>query len=276
MDRRFAGGMMLVLIVVAVLCAPGVLGRSLQGQAAPAVHVDPRPTPGDCIAPLETPEQLNSVFDVVPAVPCTQPHSAEVLSVGTLDASQFHGRPTVSDADFVSGTLSQQCDQLAGHFLGWGTRTALPRIPVSFFTRLTVPDDLQWKLGQRWYSCELMPGVLDFPISYNGTAKDASTGTPPGAFANCSDGPGELAVSCDRPHHAEQLTRSFGQTSPTTDNCVQLVGKVIGTADPTFRGQLAVLARSDGNANGCWVTTTSSRSLTATLINHGTGPLPYS
>jgi hypothetical protein len=49
---------------------------------------------------------------------------------------------------------------------------------------------------------------------------------------------------------------------------------VIGTPDPTFGGQLAVLARSDSGVTSCWVTTTSSRSLTATLINHGAGPLP--
>ena len=275
MDRRFAGGTIMVLILVAIMCAPGVVGRSIIGAPAPAVHVNPRPVPGDCLGPLETPAQLNSVFDVVPTVPCTQPHSAEVLAVGRLDSRTWPKRPSVSDAAFTSGALSQQCDQLAGRFLGWGTKSAVPRIQVSFFTRLTVPADLEWQLGQRWYSCEVLPGVLDFPISYDGSARNASVGTPPGAFANCSEGPGQLPVSCDRPHHAELLTRSYRSAAPTTAACRQLVGKVIGTSDPTFGGQLAVLARADGGVSSCWVTTTSSQSLVATLINHGSGPLPF-
>jgi hypothetical protein len=273
-DRRFAGGTVMVLILVAILCVPAVVGRSVWGSAAPAVHVDSRPEPGNCLAPLQTPDQLNSVFDVVPPVPCSTPHSAEVLAVGTLDPRTWPNRPKVGDAAFTGGALSQRCDQLAGRFLGWGVKNALPRINVSFFTRLTVPGDVEWKLGQRWYSCELMPGVLDFPISYRGTARNASTGTPPGAFANCSEGPGELAVSCDRPHHAELLTRSYSRVAPTADYCRRLVSSVIGTADPTFGGQLALLARGDSGVSSCWVTTTSSRSLTETLINHGPGPLP--
>ena len=276
MDRRFVGGTVMVLILVAVLCAPGIAGHRVTGSAVAAVHVDARPEPGDCIAPLQTPAQLNSVFDVVPAVPCSAPHSAEVLAVGNLDEHAWPKRPAIGDTSFTSGTLSRQCDQLAGRFLGWGAKNSLARINVSFFTRLTVPGDVEWKLGQRWYSCELMPGVLDFPISYSGTARNASTGTPPGAFANCSDGPGELAVSCDRPHHAELLTRSYSRVPPTTDYCRRLVGTVVRSADPTFAGQLAVLARGEGGVASCWVTTTSSRSLTATLINHGSGPLPLS
>ncbi len=267
---------MLVLILLAIMCAPGIAGRSIIGDPAPSVHVNPPPVPGDCLAPLETPDQLNSVFDVVPTVPCTQAHSAEVLAVGTLDPKVWSARPTIGDASFTSGPLSQQCDALAGHFLGWGTKSALPRIQVSFFTRLTVPADLEWNLGQRWYSCEVLPGLLDFPISYQGTARNASTGTPPGAFADCSDGPEQLALSCDRPHHSELLTRSFGSGPATTATCRHLVGEVIGTPDPTFGGQLAVLARVSGGVFTCWVTTTSSQSLTATLINHGPGPLPLS
>jgi hypothetical protein len=280
MDRRFVGIVMMSVILVAVLCVPGLLGRNLGGSATPAVHVDAPLRVGDCLAPLDTPEQLNSVVDLVPTVPCSQSHSAEVLAVGRLDRTT---RPTVSDPTFTTGSLSQQCDQLAGRFLGWGTKTALPRIQVSFFTRLTVPGALEWQLGQRWYSCELMPGLLDYPISYRGTAADASFRTPPGAFANCSDGPGTSAVSCDRPHHAEQLTRTYRRAATAAvaansatgadTTCIHLAGQVIGTVDPTFGGQLAVLTRAQGGASECWVTTTSNLSLTSTLINHGSGRL---
>ncbi|MET3803708.1 hypothetical protein ABIB25_000694 [Nakamurella sp. UYEF19] len=275
MTRRRVGGALFVLILVVVLCVPGIIGRSLAGAASPAVHVDPRPRVGDCLAPLDTPDQLNSVLDAVPIVACSQAHSAEILAVGSLDHKIWPKRPTVMDGTFTGGALSSRCDQLAGQFLAWGQRTALPRIPVSFFTRLTVPNDLQWKLGQRWWACELMPSLLDYPISYQGTARDASIATPPSAFAICSDGPGELRTPCDRPHHAEQLTRSYGNGADV-NLCPQLVGAVIGTSDPTFKGQLAVLARTDSSTVGCWITTTSSRKLTATLINHGSAPLPLS
>ncbi len=275
MDRRCAGGLLMAVILVAVLCVPGILGRSLPGRAVPGVHVDPRPQVGDCLGPLATPDQLNSVVDLVPHVPCGEPHSAEVLAVGTLDPKTWPKRPTVTDATFTGGPLSQHCDQVAGRFLGWGSRTAIPRIQVSFFTRVTVPGDIEWQLGQRWYSCELMPGLLDYPISYTGTARDASIGTPPGAFASCAVEPDELPVSCDRPHHAELLTRSFGQRWATTADCVRLTGEVMQTPDPTFGGQLAVISRTQGSGFACWVTTTSTRSLVATLINHGAGPLPF-
>lgn len=276
-DRRNVGIVLLSLILVAVLCVPGLLGRNLGGSAAPAVHVHAALQVGECLAPLDTPDQLNTVVDLVPTVPCSEPHSAEVLAVGRIDQKT---RPTVADQSFTTGPLSQQCDQLAARFLGWGRKDALPRIQVSFFTRLTVPGELEWRLGQRWYGCELLPGVLDYPISYRGTALDASFRTPPGAFANCSDGPGDLAVSCDQPHHAEELTRTYrsvaarGSAAATNAVCEQLAGQVIGTTDPTFGGQLAVLTRMQGGASECWMTTTSSLSLVATLINHGSAPLP--
>lgn len=275
MTRHTAGLAVFVLILLSVLCVPGIIGRSVGGDAAPAVHVDPRPAVGNCLAPLTSPDQLNSVLDVVPIVACSEAHSAEILAVGALDHKIWPKRPTVMDPTFTGGALSSKCDQLAGRFLAWGERTELPRIPVSFFTRLTVPNDLQWQLGQRWWACELMPSLLDYPISYMGTARNASIATPPSAFAVCSNGPGELRTPCDRPHHAEQLTRSYGNGADVS-LCPQLVGAVIGTSDPTFKGQLAILARTDSGAIGCWVATTSSLELTATLINHGSAPLPLS
>lgn len=275
MDRRFVGSVLMTMMLVFVVTVPGMIGRYVTGQAAPGVTVKAVPRAGDCLAPLTSPEQLNVILDLVPVVPCSHAHSAEVLAVGHLDHKTFPARPTVADGAFTRGALSQQCDQLAAKFLGWGNRSAPSRIQVSFFTRLTIPGDLEWRLGQRWYACQLLPGVLDFPISYSGTARGASFRTPPGAFAKCSDGPDLLAVSCDRPHHAEQLTRTYGSAPASgADDCHELVSRVIGTPDPTFGGQLAILARVESGANGCWVTTTSSRSLTATLINHGNRPLP--
>jgi hypothetical protein len=280
-DRRFIGCVLVTIMLVCALTVPGMIGRNVTGDGAPTVHPRAIPKVGQCLAPLDMPDQLNTVFDSVPIVPCSQPHSAEILAVGVLPHKTYPVRPTIADAGFTSGELSQQCDRLAAKFLGWGNKSAPARIQVSFFSRLTVPGDLEWHLGQRWYACEVMPGVLDYPISYSGSARGASFRTPPGAFANCSDGPGLLAVSCDRPHHAEQLTRTYhsrntSSATSTAEECKQLVSRIIGTADPTFGGQLAVLARVEGGANGCWVITTGTRSLTATLINHGSGPLPLS
>ncbi|SDO26705.1 Septum formation [Nakamurella panacisegetis] len=274
MDKRFVGAVLIALMAVAVITVPGVLGRRLTGSAAPALHVNPPLEIGNCLGPLNTPQELNTIVDVVPVVACTRAHSAEVIAVGRIDPVDYPVRPTVADAAFTSGPLSEQCDQAAAKFLGWGTKNTVPRIQVSFFTRLTIPGELEWRLGQRWYACELMPGVLDYPISYDGTAQNASFRTPPDAFANCADGPGETRISCREPHHAEQLTSSYGKSAGGDGNCRALVAKVIGTSDPTFNGQLAVLSRVQGGASQCWVTTTSSRYLTATLINHGSRPLP--
>ena len=264
----------MTVLLVAVLCAPGIAGRTTAGVPHPAVHIPPRPVPGDCIGPLHTPEELNSPVDLVPVVPCSQPHSAEILSVQTLDPQLFPRRPGPADPVLTQGSLGQQCDQLAAAFLGWGTKNSDSRLTVGFFTKVTVPGDVAWSLGHRWATCESLPQALDLPISYQGTARNADHTTPPAAFAACADEPGELIMSCERPHHAEQLTLSF-QTPPlTATECLPLVGAVIGTADPTFGGALAVLSRVRGGASACWVVTTSSRVLTTTLINHGAGSLP--
>ncbi len=276
MDRRTIGIVLVACLLVAVVAVRGAAGRTVSGQPFGSVSPSPRPTAGSCLAPLKSMDQVNTVIDVVPVVPCSQPHSAEILSVATLDPAVWRTRPDVNDARFTGGTLAHACDQLAGRFVGWGARARSGRISVRFFTRLTVPGDLEWQLGQRWYSCELMPGVFDFPLSYVGSARNASIGTPPGAFANCAPEVGAEVVSCDRPHHAEQLTISFGYSQPSPAACRAMVAKVINTPDPTFGGRLSVLVRSSGGSSACWVTTIAGRSLTATLINHGPGPLALS
>jgi hypothetical protein len=273
-NRRASAALLAALVLGVLLGVPAVTGHTVVGQAVPAVKLSPRPQPGQCLAPLQTPAQLNTVVDVVPVVACSAPHSAEFLTVRTLDPADWPKRPDVTDAKFTNGALSQACNQLAGQYLGWGTRSALHRISVSFFTRLTVSDELQWSAGQRWYACELMPGLLDFPISWTGTARNANNGTPPGAFAKCADEPAATAVQCDRPHHAEQLTQTFGGQALDAQACTVLAGKVIGTTDPTFGNRLAVVARNVNGGTACWVITTSARSLTGTLINHGDAPLP--
>lgn len=273
-DRRLTGLALLAVLVLGLLCAPAVIGRTVSGRGEPAVRLSPRPEAGQCLAPLVTPDQLNTVVDVVPIVPCSQLHSAEILTVRTLDLADWPKRPDVATVSFTSGALSQACNQRAALYLGWGTRSTQHRISVSFFTRLTLSSEHDWSAGQRWYACEVMPGYLDFPISWLGTARNANNRTPPAPFAKCADEPAAPRVPCDRPHHAEQLTQSFGGPTLDAAACRQLAARVIGTPDPTFEGRLAVVARSVSGGTGCWVTTTSTRSLTGTLINHGTAPLP--
>jgi len=272
-NRRTSAALLAAVILGLLVGVPAITGHTVAGRAVPAVQLPPRPQPGQCLAPLQTPTQLNTVVDVVPIVPCSAPHSAELLTVRTLDPVDWPKRPDIMDGRFTNGALSEACNQLAGQYLGWGTHNPLHRISVSFFTRLTVSSELQWSAGQRWYACELMPGILDFPLSWTGSARNANNGTPPGAFATCADGANELRVNCDRPHHAEQLTQSFGGKPMDAHDCTVLAGRVIGTADPTFGGQLAVVARPLGGGTACWVTMTSSRALTGTLINHGAAPL---
>lgn len=274
LDRRTIAALLAVVVLGLLLGVPAVAGHTVVGQAVPAIKLPPRPQPGQCLAPLTTPDELNTVTDVVPFVACSAPHSAELLTVRTLDPADWPKRPGVTDATFTNGALSQACAELAGQYLGWGTRSAQHRLSVSFFTRLTVSSELEWTVGQRWYACEVMPGFLDFPISWTGTARNANNGTPPGAFAKCADEPAALQVSCDRPHHAEQLTQTFGGRPLDAAGCTLLAQQVIGTTDPTFGGRLAVVARSANGGTGCWVTTTSAQSLTGTLINHGAAPLP--
>ena len=273
-DRRAITALLAVVVLGLLLGVPAATGHTVGGQATPAIRLPPRPQAGQCLAPLDTPAQLNTVTDVVPFVACSAPHSAELLTVRTLDPADWPKRPSVTDATFTSGELGQACAQLAGQYLGWGSRNAQHRLSVSFFTRLTVSSELEWSVGQHWYACELMPGFLAFPISWVGTARNANNATPPSAFAKCADDPGAPQLSCDRPHHAEQLTQTFGDAPVTGSDCTAMAARVIGTADPTFGGALAVLARATSGGTECWVTTTDALALTGTLINHGSAPLP--
>ena len=109
MDKRFVGLVLIVLMAIAVVTIPGVLGRHLPGAATPAVHVNPPLTVGDCLGPLETPQELNTIVDLVPAVPCTDAHSAEVVTVGRIDPVDYPVRPTVHDAAFASLAVKLPC-----------------------------------------------------------------------------------------------------------------------------------------------------------------------
>lgn len=129
-----------------MLRAPGLIGRNVGGPAAPEVNRNAPLLVGEYLTPLDTPVADGTIVDLMPTVRCDQPHSAEVLAVGRIEAK---ARPTVADQIFATGALSRQCDQLAAQFLDVGSKSFRPRIQVSFCTRLTVPGALEWQFGQQ-------------------------------------------------------------------------------------------------------------------------------
>lgn len=281
-DRRVLGALALALALVAAVATPGLAGRPTSGTAVVGT-IPEAPKAGQCRAPLSAPAELNSRVDRVPLVECSEPHSAEIIHVGELTGD------TYPDGGQRSRSLSRAqdaCDDLALRYVA-GVRSddIEHRVTPRYLARVTVPHELQWREGQRWYSCQVAPDTSFFPMSYSGSVRLAMLTVPPPLFAACANSLARIApVPCDRPHAGEQLTFE-GPEAGFTDYvlggdagdryCGPIAAGVLGVADPTYGGKLTIrFWRMDGGAS-CWAFSTDGQLLTGTLIGLGNGPLPY-
>ena len=263
-----------VLALVSVIAFPGVVGRNTAGAAVVGTVPD-APKLGDCLGPLTAPAQLSSMTDAVGVVPCSEPHSAELVLMGRVDTDTY---PTTSAA----GTdaliaIDRQCQDAVTRYLsGVRSNGPLGRLDPRARARVTVPTTVQWAYGQRWYGCEVVPATDSYPIAWTGTAHLAGLDVPPAVFATCAQGIGGQPVACTLPHTAEQLTWNDQPADAKVPGCYALAGAIMKTADPTYGDALVVANRKVQSWTECWVATQGSARLTGTLIGHGTGPLPLS
>jgi hypothetical protein len=273
-DRRAVAAVAFALALISVLTFPGVVGRNTEGAAVVGTVPD-APRLGDCLAPLTTPRQLASMTDAVGVVPCSEPHSAELILTGRLDTDTYPGAsPAAADALI---DIDRQCqDAVTRYVSGVRPNGPLGRLDPRARARVTVPSTVQWAYGQRWYGCEVMPATDSYPISWTGTAHLAGLGAPPAVFATCAQGIGGQPVDCSRVHSAEQLTWNDRPADADTTGCYALAAAIMKTADPTYAGKLVVANRKVQAWTECWIATQGSAQLTGTLIGHGSGPLPLS
>jgi len=271
MDRRAVAAVAFALALVSVIAFPGVVGRNTAGAAVVGT-VPEAPSLGDCLAPLTAPQQLSSMTDAVDVVPCSEPHSAELVLMGRLETDAY---PTSSPAADALIAIDRQCqDTVTRYVSGVRSNGPLGRLDPRARARVTVPSTVQWAYGQRWYGCEVVPATDSYPIAWTGTAHLAGLGVPPAVFATCAQGIGGQPVDCSRAHTAEQLTWNDRPADAEETGCYALAGAIMKTTDPTYAGALVVANRKIQNWTECWVATQHSAQLTGTLIGHGTGPLP--
>ncbi|WP_029138753.1 septum formation family protein [Nakamurella lactea] len=271
-DRRVYGYGLLAVALIATLCVPGVLGRRANGLAVAAPPAPP-PTVGQCLAPIDRPENLVRVISVG-TVPCSTAHSAEIVAVLTLDDATPYpeslGAPVMQQA---AAACTAAAEEYAGIGSGGSAAAAVAHVRPQIEAVATAPSTNQWNNDQRWLACQVRPAGDTLPVSYLGSVADAAAGPMPAAFSRCAQVIGGEAVPCTEPHYAEQLT-DFVDVRDRL-NCHREGARLIGAPDPTFHGELSLTGwQESGGRTACWATSTTGQAFVGTLLGWGDRPFP--
>jgi len=269
-NRRAVAVVAFAVAALSVLVLPGAIGRNTVGLPV-AGSVPAAPQDGACRAPLTSAAQVVGYEDAVPVVPCSEPHSGEIVYVGSI-ASDLRPDDAAADASILI-RIEDQCDDLARRFVA-GVRDSHPlgRVDPRSRGRLTLPTQVQWAQGQRWWSCQVVPASGAMPSAWEGTARLAALKRPPATFANCADGVNGAPVDCALPHTAELLSWNDTPERGVT-GCLEVVAAIMNVEDPTVGGKLEIVGRKTQAWTSCWVHSISGP-LTDTVIDLGDAPLP--
>ena len=309
MDRRLAGLVVLVMVLVAATALPGFSGRRVAGVASAMIFPDP-PSVGDCaLSPLDaavtdsgsrTPE-----VDVTAVTwgRCTGQVFGEIVDPGF--ASSAAG-PTNSGSANPSPERRGRCSRAVAAFAGLDPSSPRPTIPgaplfehiswaptLGFDPYRVVPGDEERAAGRTWSRCLVAPIVRR---SYQGTLAQAfQTGQLPGEFGLCWNGTDlDRAIDlipCDEPHVAELLATAFvdDRSLVTRDDyqrtCGQMAALIMRTDAPILSGDLTAVidpVTSDGQSLpaspqtvGCFVASVDERRLDQTVIALADRPVPF-
>ncbi len=282
--RVFLGVALLVAVVGALAVARGVAGPDVSGKAI-AAALPPAPTAGSCLETRLSDMALASPVDELKPVRCSAPHSAEVFSASTLADGPY---PITEAGPQLKGTRdfdhSQRvCHDGARRYLGEFDHTARWRVPPQVYVKVMVPTVAAWNLGQRWFGCQAAATAGDPPTSFSGTLRVASASPrPPDLLGTCGSKVGDDRVPCTAPHRAEKLLAEpapgrleqvlNAEVRPVL-SCDRNGASVIGAADPTYGGRLALVELVEPQERSCWITTTDGTTLTSSMIGHGERPL---
>lgn len=153
------------------------------------------PAAGTC-----TDEKTDGTDATAAVVGCSEPHGAEIISVGTLTESYLN-----SQLPQATGDATVLCLPTVSGVVGsteWGT-TRL-RLDVG------MPDTEAWRAGARWYACRLV--VVQDEATWAtraGSLVGSLAGPALVELRACftRDGEGRTGtVACDQPHQDEAMT----------------------------------------------------------------------
>ena len=121
MDRRWAGLLIIFLVVVAAIAVPAANGREISGVAEPAAIPGP-PQVGDCLTRPETDAWspgAHPTYRPQALEPCAAPRYGEVVSVIHDQRSHLPAVPTIqtpADSSTVTDPLSVNLIAFATRF----------------------------------------------------------------------------------------------------------------------------------------------------------------
>ena len=307
MRRRSAGVLVIALTLLAAVIVPNIGARAVRGFPV-AAQIPGPPAVGDCLlTALSLMTGPDGTFGGIdPALgPCSGSRFGEVVLVhdaGTLAA--------FAPGDRITNPQDDSCYSATQVFLGLPDPLVDSAPQFSYWfpadggaTMELAPTDLQRAAGHTWTACVVL--AIDDQarsLPYPTSARDAfSTGTPPAAFASCTDIADIAAfqrVDCDTPHRIEVFGYSGdlqGATAPSLNQtCTDLVTRQTRMPDPTAGGTLQIrpalghydqdgvlhvgLRESPGGFADvaiCRVIAPDDRPLAGTLLGLGERPVPW-
>ncbi len=304
-DRRIAGGLLLVVALVCTLAVPNMIGRDLAGSAVGEVIAGP-PAVGSCVSAVSrdtvAPGQLNSAnadeavltpaLPVATITPCRGQVVGEIISVTAATTAQASTLQEYDDAH-------PACRSRVESYLGTIATTDV--LGVQWTKSIYVdavavgPDVHDRAAGRTWSAC-VVSAVHQMYLSAPTLRSSWRTGTLPAAFGLCwADAVVAHGVptACTAPHTTQQLARGF-VSAPSDDatsivsaadpaavaaGCRQVAAGIMKVKDPTFGGALAIGVVNDPTGAPyvqCVARATRGKTLTGSLIGLAAGPLPLS
>ncbi len=281
-DRRLVGIALMSVVLATLVSIRAVAGWEITGRPV-AAPLPPAPQSGTCVAPAGMAQLVQPVESVALGT-CSGPHSAEIIFLGTLAGDAY---PVSLDAPSLAGTpefsrAQRVCHDQARRYIGEFDDAARWRVPPRLFVRVTVPSAAAWNTGQRWFTCQLVPQTNLDLVAFDGTIAGArSAARPPAILGSCAEKVDGPAVDCPLPHGAEQLTVWVPPTRMAAQRtlrsgppaCTELAATIVGRADPTFGGRIAIIDHIEPLQQSCWVVAADGSRLTGSLIGNGDRPL---
>lgn len=314
MERRRAGLLIVVLVLLAAVVMPRFVGRQVIGFPT-AAAVPGAPAIGDCLLEAPSPShgvvssEGQAIYQDLRTSPCSGGRFGEIaavlphgLSVRATRVADDYGVFSFDDPN------RHLCLTAMVDYLDRSSGTSIWRPSITFESAPLRPTELQQRFGQDWVACAIfVTGRTGTVLHYTGTVRDnVGSGLAPDATPDCLSSKNYFVqhpVDCTQPHPLEAfgliLTHDGAPTGrggrATTElsiasACSTVVAAATGMPDPTGGGQLQVTAAavhraSDGTfapglstqdelGTATCVAIATSGQLTGSLRGLGDGPVP--
>lgn len=192
------------LLPIALVLALAGCGHAEQGSNPDPAQVDSVAPPAKGLCRVLTPADIKLPANATTTVDCSEPHTAQTFTIGTLPA-------TLTDASYDDRRLGEfafrTCSTAFQKYIGADESLVLRTILSWAWFR---PSEKAWNDGARWYRCDVVGGTdtskdyLDLPKSAKGLLA-----TREDTWMVCAQGPtvaDSEMVPCTEPHSWRAVT----------------------------------------------------------------------